>query len=49
VLSSVLATARAQQRDPVGVLMPLLRAPGSILADLAIPGAASIAGAARGP
>src|SRR5574341_178670 len=39
VLSSVLATARAQQRDPVALLLPLLRAPGPILADLTIPAA----------
>jgi transposase len=43
VLSSVLATAAAQQRDPVTLLVPLLRAPGPVLAELAIPGAA------RGP
>jgi transposase len=42
-LSSILATAAVQQRDPVSVLMPLLRAPGPVLADLVIPGAA------RGP
>jgi transposase len=39
VLCSVLATAHQQQRDPVSVLMPLLRAPGPVLADLVIPGA----------
>jgi hypothetical protein len=49
VLSSILATARVQQRDPVALLVPLLRAPGPVLADLAIPGAAITAGAARGP
>jgi transposase len=43
VLSSILATAAAQQRDPVALLVPLLREPGSVLADLVIPGAA------RGP
>lgn len=37
VLSSVLATAQVQQRDPAGVLVGLLRAPVPILADLAIP------------
>ena len=37
VLSSLLATARAQQRDPVTLLMPLLRSPRAVLADLAIP------------
>ena len=36
VLASVLATARLQQRDPVEVLVGLLRAPGPILADLAV-------------
>jgi transposase len=49
VLSSVLATAHHQQRDPVVLLVPLLCAPGPVLADLAIPGAASSTGAARGP
>jgi transposase len=43
VLSSVLATARQQQRDPVAILVGLLRAPGPVVADLAIPGLA------RGP
>jgi transposase len=38
VLSSVLATARLQQRDPVALLVSLLRAAGTVLADLAIPG-----------
>jgi transposase len=37
VLSSLLATAAVQQRDPVALLLPLLRAPGPVLADLAIP------------
>jgi hypothetical protein len=46
VLSSLLATAAAQQRDPVSLLMPLLRAPGPVLADFAIPGAAN---PTRGP
>jgi transposase len=36
-LASVLATATIQQRDPIQVLMPLLRAPTPIVADLAIP------------
>lgn len=36
VLASLLATAAVQQRDPV-TLLPLLRAPGPVLADLAIP------------
>jgi transposase len=40
VLSSVLATARQQQRDPVALLVGLLRAPGPVVADLAIPGLA---------
>jgi transposase len=43
VLSSVLATARLQQRDPVALLVSLLRAPGTVLADLAIPGTAGVA------
>jgi transposase len=46
VLSSLLATAGVQQRDPVSVLVPLLRAPDPVLADLVIPGAAN---PARGP
>jgi hypothetical protein len=41
VLASVLATAHLQRRDPVA--LPLLRAPGPVLAGLVIPGAA------RGP
>ena len=49
VLSSVLATAAAQQRDPIDVLVPLLRASGPVLADLAIPAAASTTGVSRGP
>jgi hypothetical protein len=49
VLSSVLATAHLQQHDPVALLVPLLCAPGPVLADLVIPGTASTAGAARGP
>jgi transposase len=49
VLSSILATAHLQQRDPVGLLVPLLCAPGPVLADLAIPAAASTADTARGP
>jgi transposase len=44
VVSSVLATARLQQRDPVAILVRLLRAPGPVVADLAVP-----APAARGP
>lgn len=44
VLASLLRTAAQQQRDPVAVLVPLLRAPGSVLADLVIPSPA-----ARGP
>jgi transposase len=36
-LASVLATATAQQRDPVAILVPLLRAPTPRIADLAIP------------
>jgi hypothetical protein len=43
VLSSVLATAHLQQRDPVALLVPLLRAPGRVLADLAIPGTVGVA------
>jgi hypothetical protein len=43
VLSSILATAHLQQRDPVMLLLPLLRAPGTVLADLAIPGAVGVA------
>ena len=35
VLASV--TATVQDRDPVGLLIGLLRAPGPVLADLAIP------------
>jgi transposase len=37
VLASVLATARLQQRDPVAILVRLLRAPGPLVSDLAIP------------
>jgi transposase len=43
VLSSILATAAAQQRDPVALLVPLLCAPGPVLADLAIPATAGVA------
>ncbi len=43
VLASVLATATLQQRDPVAILVGLLRAPGPAVAELAIPGLA------RGP
>ncbi len=43
VLASVLASARLQQRDPVALLVGLLRAPGPVVAELAIPGRA------RGP
>jgi hypothetical protein len=39
----VLATAHLQQRDPVAILVGLLRAPRPAVADLAIPGPA------RGP
>ena len=38
VLSSVLATARAQGKDPIAVLVPLLRSPTPRLADLILPG-----------
>jgi hypothetical protein len=38
VLSSVLATARAQGKDPISVLVPLLRSPTPRLADLILPG-----------
>jgi transposase len=38
VLASVLRTASQQGRDPVELLARLLRAPGPIVADLAIPG-----------
>jgi transposase len=44
VLASVLRTATQQQRDPVALLVGLLRAPRPVVADLAIP-----AGLARGP
>jgi transposase len=43
VLSSVLATAAMQQCDPVALLVPLLRAPGPLLADLAIPATVGVA------
>jgi transposase len=43
VLASVLATAHLQQRDPVALLVGLLRARGPVVADLVIPGQA------RGP
>ena len=44
VLSSILATAaHLQQRDPVMLLLPLLRAPGTVLAHLAIPGTVGVA------
>jgi hypothetical protein len=36
----VLASAHLQRRDPVALLVPLLRAPGPVLAGLVIPGAA---------
>ena len=39
VLVSLLATAHLQRRDPVALLVPLLCAPGSVLADLVIPAA----------
>jgi transposase len=38
VLTSVLATARAQGKDPISVLVPLLRSPTPRLADLILPG-----------
>jgi transposase len=38
VLSSVLATARLQGRDPISVLVPLLTSPTPRLADLILPG-----------
>jgi transposase len=37
VLASVLRTAAQQQRDPVAILVGLLRAPGPTVADLAVP------------
>jgi hypothetical protein len=37
VLSSLLATAEVQQRDPVGLLVPLLCAPSPVLAELGGP------------
>ena len=40
VLASVLRTAAQQHRDPVALLAPLLRSPGPVVADLAIPGLA---------
>ena len=43
VLSSMLATAHPQQRDPVAVLLSLLRAPGPVLADLAVPSTVGVA------
>jgi transposase len=43
VLASVLATAAQQQHDPVALLIGLLRKPGPVVAELAIPSAA------RGP
>jgi transposase len=43
VLTSILATAAAQQRDPVALVVPLLCAPGPVLADLAIPATARVA------
>jgi transposase len=49
VLSSLLATAAVQQRDPVTLLLPLLRAPGPVPADLAIPALVGAANPARGP
>ena len=39
-LASVLATATVQQRDPVGVLVGLLRSPAPRIAELTIPGQA---------
>jgi transposase len=43
-LTSVLRTASQQGRDPVELLARLLRAPGPIVADLAIPGAEPVSG-----
>ena len=43
MLTSILATAAVQQLDPTCLLVPLLRAPGPVLADLAIPGTAGVA------
>jgi hypothetical protein len=40
VLASTLASTHLQRRDPVALLVPLLRAPGPVLAGLVIPGAA---------
>jgi len=40
VLASVLRTATQQQRDPAAILAGLLRAPGPVVAELAIPGPA---------
>ena len=37
VLASVLATAAQQQHDPVALLIGLLRKPGTVVAELAIP------------
>lgn len=38
VLSSVIATARLQGKDPIEILVPLLRSPTARLADLELPG-----------
>jgi transposase len=38
VLSSVIATARVQGKDPIEILVPLLRSPTPRLADLELPG-----------
>jgi hypothetical protein len=38
VLASVLRSASQQGRDPVELLARLLRAPGPVVADLAVPG-----------
>jgi hypothetical protein len=38
----VLGAAHLRQRDPVALLVSLLRAPGPVLADLAIPGTAGV-------
>ncbi len=38
VLSSVIATARLQGKDPIDILVPLLKSPVPRLADLELPG-----------
>ncbi|MGH8883977.1 MAG: hypothetical protein ACRDYX_02130 [Egibacteraceae bacterium] len=44
VLASVLRSARQQDRDPVGILVPLLTSPVPIVADLVIPGRPDVPG-----